>query len=63
MNILEALVLILSFIGLVCCLINSIMITIDLKRTIKRNKILDEEIQKELKKLAEDTKNLTENIK
>lgn len=63
MDILEALVLILSFIGLICCLINSIMITIDLKRTIKRNKILDEEIQKELKKLAEDTKNLTENIK
>lgn len=60
----EILEIILLVVGIVClasCLVNSILLTIDTSRTIKRCKELDKEIQEKLKEMSEDCKKLSEN--
>lgn len=60
-ELLEIIVLILGVICLASCLINSILLTIDTLKTIKKCKELDKEIQEKLKEMSEDCKKLSEN--
>lgn len=60
-DILELAILIIGSMCLFVCLINSIFLTIDTMKTIKNCKKLDKEIKKELQRLSEDCKNLSEN--
>lgn len=60
-DILELTILIIGSMCLFVCLINSVLLTIDTMKTIKNCKKLDKEIKKELQRLSEDCKNLSEN--